>query len=93
MLYLAGVIAAYMFVSAGRQELPVWSAGVAESEVPGLDTPIGPIGSRVTGPLLHPLICCIPPYLPADGFPNCEAIGDDGCCPVRHPRLKLMIPA
>ena len=51
MVYLVGVIASYMLLSAGRAELPVWTAGVAPADAtddPGLDTPIGPRDARVS---------------------------------------------
>eukprot|EP01051_Picozoa_sp_SAG22_P011918 SAG22_NODE_1189_length_5206_cov_14.857451_5_plen_459_part_00 len=89
MIYLCGVIAGYMFLSAGQGDLPVWQAGIgpAEDGPPGLATPIGPRAARVTAPLLHPLICCVPPYDPTDGIVGCAAVGDPACCPAELPEV------
>jgi hypothetical protein len=88
MMYLAAVIAGYMFLSAGRGELPLWEAGVGPTEgAEGLPTPIGPRGARVTGALLHPDICCVPLYAPGDGVPGCAALGDAACCPAEAPEV------
>lgn len=40
---------------------------MVDDTLPDLRTPIGPRGDRVTGPLLHPLICCVPLYDPTAG--------------------------
>jgi hypothetical protein len=74
MVYLTGVIAAYLFISASRNAVPVWEAGrelVADAADPDLRTPIGQRDSRTALPLLHPLICCVPPYTVADGVEGC----------------------
>ena len=84
MIYLTGVIAGLMFLSASRGATPVWEAGrelvegAADAE---LLTPIGLRVDRVTAPLLHPQICCVPLYLVADGVSGCGPVGDEpGCC-------------
>ena len=87
---MTGVIAGDMFFSASRGEVPVWSAGVGPVDgLEGVESTIGLRDDRVTAPLLHPEICCVPLYLPADGFPGCvdgtepeccAALGDELCC-------------
>ena len=83
MIYLTGVIAGYMFYAASRNELPIWEAGrelVADAGVEDLFTPIGSRDARVTRPLLHPDICCVPLYTVADLFPGCVVGDEDECC-------------
>lgn len=83
MIYLSGVIAVYLFISASRNDVPVWEAGrepVTGAAEPGLRTPIGPRENRTAVPLLHPLICCVPPYTPADGVVGCVDGTEDACC-------------
>jgi amino acid permease len=85
MMYLSGVIAAYLFVSASRNDVPVWEAGrelVTGATDPELRTPIGPRDSRTAVPLLHPLICCVPPYTAADGVEGCVDGTEAACCVV-----------
>ena len=85
MVYLSGVIAAYLFVSASRNDVPVWEAGrelVTGATDPDLRTPIGPRDSRTALPLLHPLICCVPPYTAADGVEGCVDGTEAACCVV-----------
>ena len=83
MVYLTGVIAVYLFISASRDgAVPIWKSGIEtrDDAAPDVRTPIGPQASRVTGALLHPLICCVPLYTPDDGIPGCDAVGDPACC-------------
>lgn len=83
MIYLTGVIAGYQFYAASRNELPIWEAGrelVADAGIEDLFTPIGSRDSRVTRPLLHPEICCVPLYTVADVFPGCVDGTEDECC-------------
>ena len=93
MIYLAGVIAVYLFVSASRGDVPTWSAGIGQAPgaPEGVMTPIGPRDARVTSPLLHPDICCVPMYTASDGVPGCvEAVEDDPegpCCVAVAPEV------
>ena len=82
MVYLTGVIAGFLILSATRAAVPVWEAG--REPVPGaaegVRTPIGPREDRVTSPLLHPEICCVPLYTEADAVPGCLIGTEDECC-------------
>lgn len=85
MVYLSGVIAAYLFISASRNAVPVWEAGrelVTDSTDPDLRMPIGLRDARTALPLLHPLICCVPRYTVADGVEGCVDGTEDACCVV-----------
>jgi hypothetical protein len=82
MVYLTGVIAGFLILSATRDAVPVWEAG--REPVPGaaegVRTPIGPRDSRVTAPLLHPEICCVPLYTVEDAVPGCVIGTEAACC-------------
>ncbi len=82
MVYLTGVIAGFLILSATRDAVPVWEAGREPvlGAAEGVRTPIGPRDSRVTAPLLHPEICCVPLYTVEDAVPGCVDGTEPECC-------------